>query len=64
MVCREINFYSEREDENKLAVKIPKDKTLNDLFAEQEIKKLKITNIKNQTNRLEELFIRLTTKND
>ena len=58
------NFYSEREDENKLAVKIPKDKTLNDLFAEQEIKKLKITNIKNQTNRLEELFIRLTTKND
>ena len=41
-----------------------KDKTLNDLFAEQEIRKLKITNIKNQTNRLEELFIRLTTKND
>ena len=46
------------------SLKIPKDKTLNDLFAEQEIKKLKITNIKNQTNRLEELFIRLTTKND
>ena len=26
--------------------------------------KIKITNIKNQTNRLEELFVRLTSKND
>ena len=56
------NFQIDFEDEHKFTVKIPQDKTLNDLFEENEINKLKITNIKNQTNRLEELFIRLTTK--
>ena len=56
------NFQIDFEDEHKFTVKIPQDKTLNDLFEENEINKLKITNIKNQTNRLEELFIRLTSK--
>ena len=56
------NFQIDFEDEHKFTVKIPQDKTLNDLFEEKEINKLKITNIKNQTNRLEELFIRLTSK--
>jgi ABC-2 type transport system ATP-binding protein len=58
------NFYCKWEDKNKFTVKIPNGKTLNDLFVEDEISKIKITNIKNQTNRLEELFIRLTSKND
>ena len=58
------NFYCKWEDKNKFTVKIPNGKTLNDLFVEDEISKIKITNIKNQTNRLEELFVRLTSKND
>ncbi|RCL43116.1 MAG: ABC transporter ATP-binding protein [SAR86 cluster bacterium] len=58
------NFYCKLEDKNKFTVKIPNGKTLNDLFVEDEISKIKITNIKNQTNRLEELFVRLTSKND
>ena len=35
---------------------------MNDLFEDATFKTLKITNIKNQTNRLEELFLNLTTK--
>jgi len=46
----------------KLSVVIPKDVALNELFANETFKDLKINNIKNQTNRLEELFINLTTK--
>ena len=46
----------------KLSVVIPKDVALNELFANVTFKELKINNIKNQTNRLEELFINLTTK--
>jgi ABC-2 type transport system ATP-binding protein len=46
----------------KLSVVIPKDVALNELFANETFKELKINNIKNQTNRLEELFINLTTK--
>jgi ABC-2 type transport system ATP-binding protein len=44
----------------KLSVVIPKDVALNELFANETFKELKINNIKNQTNRLEELFINLT----
>ncbi len=46
----------------KLSVVIPKDVALNELFANETFKELKINNIKNQTNRLEELFINLTQK--
>ena len=46
----------------KLSVVIPKDVVLNELFANETFRELKINNIKNQTNRLEELFINLTTK--
>jgi ABC-2 type transport system ATP-binding protein len=46
----------------KLSVVIPKDVALNELFENETFKELKINNIKNQTNRLEELFINLTTK--
>ena len=45
-----------------LSVVIPKDVALNELFANETFRELKINNIKNQTNRLEELFINLTTK--
>lgn len=55
-------FKSEVKDNKKFSVIIPKDTAMNDLFEDETFKTLKITNIKNQTNRLEELFLNLTTK--
>ena len=55
-------FKSEIKDNKKFSVIIPKDTAINDLFEDATFKTLKITNIKNQTNRLEELFLNLTTK--
>ena len=55
-------FKSEIKDNKKFSVIIPKDTAMNDLFEDATFKTLKITNIKNQTNRLEELFLNLTTK--
>ena len=55
-------FKSEIKDTKKFSVIIPKDTAMNDLFEDETFKALKITNIKNQTNRLEELFLNLTTK--
>ena len=49
-------------DENKFTVIVPKDVTINDLFDKSELKTIKVTNMKNQTNRLEELFLNLTAK--
>ena len=49
-------------DENKFTVIVPKDVTINDLFDKSELKTTKVANMKNQTNRLEELFLNLTAK--
>ena len=49
-------------DENKFTVIVPKDVTINDLFVKSELKTIKVANMKNQTNRLEELFLNLTAK--
>lgn len=49
-------------DENKFTVIVPKDVTINDLFDKSELKAIKVANMKNQTNRLEELFLNLTAK--
>ena len=49
-------------DENKFTVIVPKDVTINDLFNKSELKTIKVANMKNQTNRLEELFLNLTVK--
>ncbi len=49
-------------DENKFTVIVPKDVTINDLFDKSELKNIKVANMKNQTNRLEELFLNLTAK--
>lgn len=48
--------------ENKFSVTLSKDQNLNDLFKTKEIEELNVKNIRNQTNRLEELFIKLTSK--
>ncbi len=50
------------EDEKKFSVIIPKDVSMNSLFENNSFKQIEVTNIRNQTNRLEELFINLTTK--
>ena len=50
------------EDINKFSVIIPKNISMNALFDNENFKNLNVTNIKNQTNRLEELFINLTSK--
>jgi|TARA_B100000282_G_scaffold99183_1_gene69857 ABC-2 type transport system ATP-binding protein len=50
------------EDNNKFSVIIPKDVSMNRLFENDSFKQLEVTNIKNQTNRLEELFLNLTSK--
>ena len=49
-------------DESKFTVIVPKDVTINDLFDKSELKTIKVANMKNQTNRLEELFLNLTAK--
>ena len=49
-------------DENKFTVIVPKDVTINDLFDKSELKTIEVVNMKNQTNRLEELFLNLTAK--
>tara|TARA_B100000963_G_scaffold358211_1_gene382323 strand:- start:356 stop:1270 length:915 start_codon:yes stop_codon:yes gene_type:complete len=51
-------------DENKFSLTLPKESFMNDFFSDEEISKLKIKNIRNQTNRLEELFIKLTSKDE
>ena len=50
------------EDNNKFSVIVPKDVSMNKLFENDSFKQLEVTNIKNQTNRLEELFLNLTSK--
>ena len=49
-------------DENKFSVIVPKDVTINDLFDKSELRTIEVANMKNQTNRLEELFLNLTAK--
>jgi ABC-2 type transport system ATP-binding protein len=55
-------FNTQVLDENKFTVIVPKDVTINDLFDKSELKTIKVANMKNQTNRLEELFLNLTAK--
>ena len=58
------NFKTKVIDENKFSLTLSKDSYMNDLFNDREISHLKTKNIRNQTNRLEELFIKLTTKDE
>ena len=50
------------EDNKKFSVIIPKDVSINKLFENHAFRELEVTNIRNQTNRLEELFLNLTAK--
>jgi ABC-2 type transport system ATP-binding protein len=50
-------------DDSTIEVKIHKTQSLNDLFDTLTKKGLRITSMRNKTNRLEELFISLITEN-
>ena len=50
------------EDENKFSVSLPKGSSVSDLFKKPELDNIEVTNMANQTNRLEQLFLNLTSK--
>lgn len=51
-------------DDNCLEVQIERGKSLNDLFTLLSAQSLTVTSMRNKTNRLEELFLRLINKNN
>jgi ABC-2 type transport system ATP-binding protein len=57
------DFHHRMVDDNTIEVKISKSQSLNDLFDTLTSNGLRITNMRNKTNRLEELFISLIAEN-
>ena len=57
------NYTSRRNDESSLEIEIPLGQSINPLFAQLSQLGLKVTSMRNKTNRLEELFINLVNKN-
>ena len=49
-------------DENTLEASLPKQKSLNTLFAELERQGIQVLSMRNKANRLEELFMNLVDK--
>tara|TARA_Y100001970_G_scaffold200510_1_gene243928 strand:- start:1357 stop:2268 length:912 start_codon:yes stop_codon:yes gene_type:complete len=56
------DFEIKVEDENKFSVSLPKGSSVSDLFKKPELDNIEVTNMANQTNRLEQLFLNLTSK--
>ena len=56
------NFSYRLEDQHTLAVDIHKGQTLNELFTQLSSQNLQVASMRNKTNRLEELFLQLTTQ--
>ncbi len=52
-----------RVDERTLEASLPKQKSLNNLFAELDRRGIRVLSMRNKTNRLEELFMRLVDRN-
>jgi len=52
-----------RIDERTLEASLPKQKSLNNLFAELDRRGIRVLSMRNKTNRLEELFMRLVDRN-
>ncbi|HEU5280884.1 MAG TPA: ABC transporter ATP-binding protein [Gammaproteobacteria bacterium] len=50
-------------DKTTLEVKVPRGLTMNDLFTQLSMQGIKITGLRNKTNRLEELFMHKTNQN-
>ena len=57
------NFMSRRIDSMTLEVDVNKGQTMNQLFADLTLAKIQILTMRNKTNRLEELFIRMINEN-
>ncbi len=51
------------QDETSIEVEIHRQQSLNDLFSKLTAQQIKISSMRNKTNRLEELFVRLVTEN-
>ncbi|SIS81611.1 ABC transporter ATP-binding protein [Neptunomonas antarctica] len=51
------------EDPNTLVVDVEKNKGINELFIQLEAKQIKVTSMRNKSNRLEELFVAMVEKN-
>lgn len=50
-------------DQTSLEIEVSKDQTLNHLFVELSRQRINVVSLRNKTNRLEELFVRLVTEN-
>jgi ABC-2 type transport system ATP-binding protein len=50
-------------DESSIEVEVNRDQSLNDLFKKLSAHEIKIVSMRNKTNRLEELFVRLVSQN-
>lgn len=55
-------FNCHLQDETTLAVDVDRDQNMNDLFSALAAQNIVVTSMRNKANRLEELFVRLTTK--
>ena len=51
------------QDETSIEVEIHRQQSLNDLFSKLTAQQIKISSMRNKTNRLEELFVHLVTEN-
>jgi ABC-2 type transport system ATP-binding protein len=51
-------------EDHKFSLRVANGKTLGAFLQDETLTDVEITNVKNQTNRLEELFIKLTTKHE
>ena len=54
------DFKTEKLDAESFEITVPNTATLNDVFKLMDGKKIKVTDIRNKTNKLEQLFLRLT----
>lgn len=55
-----VDYHYELEDQQTLAVEVQKDQGLNDVFTQLSNQGIKVTSMRNKSNRLEELFLKLT----
>ncbi|MDU6524544.1 MAG: ABC transporter ATP-binding protein, partial [Enterococcus sp.] len=60
----EINgFNYSFEDEQTLAVEVERDQGINELFDQLTAQGIKVLSMRNKSNRLEELFLKITEEN-
>lgn len=55
-----VDYHYELEDQQTLAVEVQKDQGINDVFTQLSNQGIKVTSMRNKSNRLEELFLKLT----